>query len=70
MSKKHDIAFNDKELGPHQYGPRETYNTEIDKGERARATQRLDTSPYLQKEGFLGVDDLDKLRRRKISKIF
>jgi hypothetical protein len=46
------------------------YNRDVVAGENARDNQRLDTSPYLQKEGYLGVDDLDRLRRRKISKIF
>lgn len=46
------------------------YNNDIDVAERSRNNQRLDTSPKLEKEGFLGIDDLDRLRRRKISKIF
>lgn len=46
------------------------YDNDIDMAERARNTQFRDTDPMIQKEGFLGLDDLDRLRRRKISKIF
>jgi hypothetical protein len=40
------------------------YNEEIDECKKARNTQRNDTNPMIQKEGFLGVDDIDRLRRR------
>jgi hypothetical protein len=46
------------------------YDNDIDAAERARNTQRHDSDPMIEKEGFLGVDDLDRLRRRKISKLF
>jgi len=46
------------------------YDDDINKAERARNMQRRDSDPMIQKEGFLGVDDLDRLRRRKIGKIF
>ena len=46
------------------------YDNDIDKAKSARNTQRHDTDPMIEKEGFLGVDDLDKMRRRKIGKIF
>jgi len=46
------------------------YDADINKAERARNMQRRDSDPMIQKEGFLGVDDLDRLRRRKIGKIF
>ena len=46
------------------------YNDDIYMAQIARNTQYLDTSPKLEKEGFLGIDDLDRLRRRKIGKIF
>lgn len=42
------------------------YNEEIDRARTARNSQRNDTNPMIEKEGFLGVDDLDRLRRRKI----
>lgn len=42
------------------------YDQDIDRAKRARNTQREDTNPMIEKEGFLGVDDLDKMRRRKI----
>ncbi len=42
------------------------YDEEIERAKRARNTQRQDTNPLFQKEGFLGMDDLDKMRRRKI----
>lgn len=46
------------------------YDNDATSAEHARNTQRHDTNPMIEKEGFLGVDDLDRLRRRKISKIF
>lgn len=42
------------------------YDRDINSAKMARNNQHLDTSPYVQKEGFLGMDDLDKMRRRKI----
>ena len=42
------------------------YNREIDSAKSARNNQLRDTDPRVEKEGFLGVDDLDKMRRRKI----
>lgn len=46
------------------------YDNDIDGAENARNTQYRDTDPKIEKEGFLGLDDLDRLRRRKIGKIF
>ncbi len=45
---------------------RTNYNEEIDSAKTARNNQLKDTSPLVEKEGFLGVDDLDRLRRRHI----
>lgn len=42
------------------------YNAEIDKAKAARNSQLKDSDPLVEKEGFLGVDDLDKMRRRKV----
>lgn len=42
-----------------------TYDEEIDEAIKARNTQFNDSNPMLEKEGFLGMDDLDRLRRRK-----
>jgi hypothetical protein len=42
------------------------YDEEIDRAKGARNSQKNDTNPYMEKEGFLGVDDLDRLRRRHI----
>ena len=42
------------------------YNEEIDRAKIARNNQLKDTDPMVEKEGFLGVDDLDRMRRRKI----
>ena len=42
------------------------YNRDLDVAKKARVNQRLDTSPMIEKEGFLGMDDIDRLRRRKI----
>lgn len=45
---------------------KEGYNEEINKAKVARNNQLRDTDPMIEKEGFLGVDDLDRMRRRKI----
>lgn len=42
------------------------YDHCIDKAKNARNNQLKDSDPMVEKEGFLGVDDLDKMRRRKI----
>lgn len=42
------------------------YNEEIDRAKAARNSQLTDSDPMIEKDGFLGVDDLDKMRRRKI----
>jgi hypothetical protein len=46
------------------------YDYDIDCARDARNNQKRDTDPMIEKEGFLGVDDLDRMRRRKIGKIF
>ena len=49
--------------------PRKTtldYNEEIAKAMSARNNTLKDTDPMVEKEGFLAVDNLDKLRRRKL----
>ncbi len=43
-----------------------TYNECIELAMKARDTQFKDSDPMVEKEGFLAVDDLDKLRRRKL----
>lgn len=52
--------------GPYIEDPRKTYDQEGEAAMRARNTQRLDTHPGMEKEGYLDVSDLDRLRRRKI----
>lgn len=42
------------------------YNMDIDAAKRARNNQYKDTDPMIEKEGYLGVDDLDKMRRRQV----
>lgn len=42
------------------------YNGEIDRAKSARDSQLSDSDPMIEKDGFLGMDDLDKMRRRKI----
>lgn len=42
------------------------YNAEIDRAKNARDSQLTDSDPMVQKDGFLGIDDLDKMRRRKV----
>lgn len=44
----------------------EEYNQEIDRAKTARNNQFTDSDPMIEKDGFLGVDDLDKMRRRKV----
>lgn len=44
------------------------YDDDINAASRARNNQRRDTDPMIEKEGYLGVDDVDRLRRRKIIK--
>lgn len=46
------------------------YDDDCDKAAKARNTQREDTDPCIEKEGFLGMDDLDRLRRRHIEKVY
>ena len=46
------------------------YNHDVTTAEFARNNQYRDTDPMLEKEGFLGMDDIDRMRRRKIGKIF
>lgn len=41
------------------------YDDDIKRAKNARNSQREDTNPMVEKEGFLGVDDLDKMRRRE-----
>lgn len=45
---------------------RQGYNEEIDIAKAARNNQFKDTDPRVEKEGFLGIDDLDRMRRRKV----
>lgn len=42
------------------------YNKEIAAAMDARNNQLRDSDPMIEKEGFLAVDNLDKLRRRKL----
>ena len=42
------------------------YTEDIDRAQSARNSQREDTNPMVEKEGFLGVDNIDKMRRVKI----
>jgi hypothetical protein len=49
---------------------RTNYNSDINTAERSSNNQLRDTIPGQQIEGYLGIDDIDRLRRRKISKIF
>lgn len=53
-------------IGEYTGDPKKTYGQECEAAERARNTQRLDTAPGLQKEGYLDVSNLDHLRRTKL----
>jgi hypothetical protein len=46
------------------------YQNDLNVAERARNNQRRDTDPMIEKEGFMGIDDLDKMRRNEIGKIY
>lgn len=71
MSTKEDrIAFNTDRKTDRNNKITTNYDNDINAAQRARNTQRHDTDPRIEKEGFLGVDDLDRMRRRKIGKIF
>ena len=70
MSKEDKMTFKNDRMTDRDNKVRTNYDNDIDNGERARNNQRRDTDPMIEKEGFLGVDDIDRLRRRKISKIF
>ncbi len=45
------------------------YDSDIERAQIARNNQLRDTDPRIEKEGFLGVDDLDRLRRRNVKHI-
>ena len=59
----------DRNTSPRTYSET-NYDRDIDNAKNARNNQLRDTDPRIEKEGFLGIDDLDRLRRRKIKKIF
>ena len=52
--------------GVSEIGASLSYNKEINAARDARDNQILDTDPRVQKEGYLGVDNLDKMRRNKL----
>lgn len=58
-----DVQLNDK-------SSKTNYNEDIDREESGRDNQSRDTDPMIEKEGYLGVDDLDRMRRRHIKKFF
>lgn len=60
------LINNDIELGGLPRRSQTNYDRDIDAAKRARNNQLKDTDPRVEKEGFLGVDDLDRLRRRHI----
>lgn len=71
MSKETKMTFLDeRNISDRHRKPYTTYDECIDMAKNARNTQRNDTNPMIEKEGFLGMDDIDRLRRRKIGKIF
>lgn len=67
MDKEDKIKFKDTvRMSDRNNTDHRTYDECIDRAKSARNTQRNDTNPMIEKEGFLGVDDLDRMRRRKI----
>lgn len=47
-------------------GNKTNYNQDINKAKNSKKNQRSESNPMIEKEGFLGMDDLDKIRRRSI----
>jgi len=71
MANKEDrMTFKNDKRTDRENKIKTNYNDDINRAASARNTQYHDTDPMIEKEGFLGVDDLDRLRRRKITKIF
>lgn len=68
--KERKVTFSDTKMQDKNRSKGADYDYEINAAQYARDNQRLDTDPKIEKEGFLGMDDLDRLRRRKIGKIF
>lgn len=67
MSKEDRMTFSDEsKMSDRNRKPYDTYDECIDMAKRSRNTPRNDTNPMIEKEGFLGMDDIDKMRRRKI----
>lgn len=50
--------------------PKTNYDKDIDESEKSRHNQKNDTNPMRQKDGCMFMDDIDRLRRRKIEKLF
>lgn len=67
MAKERTFAG---ERGDRDNTVKTNYDDDINTAERSRNNQRRDTDPMIQKEGFLGVDDLDRMRRRHIKKFY
>lgn len=66
VNKDVPIKSNGIEPGGMPKSSMTNYDSDIDAAKRARNNQLKDTDPRIEKEGFLGVDDLDRLRRRHI----
>jgi hypothetical protein len=65
------MAYEEKKIGRNDNDGadrkiRVGYNEQIDRAKNARDSQLSDSDPMIEKDGFLGVDNLDKMRRRKI----
>ena len=63
-------SYNGKDTAGSKRTSPTDYDRDIDRAKVARNNQLKDTDPMIEKEGFLGIDDLDRMRRRKIGKIF
>lgn len=60
----------ENERGDRDNTVKTNYDNDINVAERSRNTQYRDSDPRIEKEGFLGMDDLDRLRRRHIKKFY
>lgn len=56
----------DKDVSYYYQNKKEDYDEEIRGACDARKTSMRDTSPDYEYEGFLGMDDIDRIRRKKL----
>lgn len=70
MEKEDKISFMTDRKTDRNNKIKTNYDDDLVYAERARNTQYTDSDPRVEKEGFLGMDDLDRMRRRHIKKFY